>query len=150
MYQSSELQLFQYAVGWKKYFSEYLKPYIKGSALEVGAGIGETTRYLYTNHQYWLSLNPVYNLAQAIKDKVKERLLSNSLSVMDGTIINLFYCDSIGLGSSLFNKFFLKQSTPSKNQVLFWDQYLIPLSKIMDNLTFRSFGKSLIGVWQKQ
>jgi len=230
MYQGSELELFQYAVGWKKYFSYYLKPHIKGSVLEVGAGIGETTRYLHNGHQAWLSLEPDYNLAKVIKNKVKDDLLPGSISVMEGNIfdlpkdkrfdtiiyidvlehiendykelgrvishlnigghliilvpayqflfnefdsaighyrrynkellktkipsdlsqIELFYLDSMGLGASLFNKFFLKQSTPSKNQILFWDQYLIPLSKIMDILTFRSFGKSLLGVWQKQ
>lgn len=62
----------------------------------------------------------------------------------------LFYLDSLGFFASLVNKLFLHKSLPSLKNILFWDKVIIPLSKISDVLFFRSFGKSLIGVYQKK
>ena len=45
-YQGKELELFEYAENWKRYFASHMKPYLKGSVLEVGAGIGGTTKVL--------------------------------------------------------------------------------------------------------
>jgi hypothetical protein len=45
-YQGSELDLFRHAVNWKRYYASRLQPYIKGDVLEVGAGIGATSRFL--------------------------------------------------------------------------------------------------------
>ena len=42
-YPGGELELFEHARNWKKYFSHFIKPYLKGRVLEVGAGIGSTT-----------------------------------------------------------------------------------------------------------
>lgn len=61
----------------------------------------------------------------------------------------LFYLDSTGFFASLINKYFLKQAYPNEKQIRFWDKVLVSFSKISDRLTFNSFGKSLIGVWQK-
>jgi SAM-dependent methyltransferase len=61
----------------------------------------------------------------------------------------IFYLDSIGLLASLANKILLKQSYPTISQVKFWDNVMIPFSRIVDVITFQSFGKSLIGVWQR-
>jgi len=61
----------------------------------------------------------------------------------------LFYLDSLGVIASFVNKFFLKKETPSIANVNFWDKKIIPLSKIFDNLFFHKFGKSLIGIYQK-
>jgi ubiquinone/menaquinone biosynthesis C-methylase UbiE len=62
----------------------------------------------------------------------------------------LTYLDSIGYFASLANKIFLKQKYPTQNQVMFWDKWMIPVSKLTDKLFFHSFGKSIIGVWQKK
>lgn len=61
----------------------------------------------------------------------------------------LFYLDSLGACASLVNKLVLKQSYPTKNQILKWDRLLVPTSKFLDNVVFNSFGKSLIGIWKK-
>ncbi len=37
-YPGEELVLFQNALHWKRYFSSFIKPYIKKRVLEVGAG----------------------------------------------------------------------------------------------------------------
>ena len=58
-YIGQELDLFARAVRWKAYFHATLAPYIRGDVLEVGAGIGQTTRYLCDGRQgSWTCLEP--------------------------------------------------------------------------------------------
>lgn len=64
--------------------------------------------------------------------------------------ISLFYLDSMGFFASLVNKLFLHQDLPSIKQIQFWDKVILPFSKISDVFLFRSMGKSLIGIWQKE
>ena len=45
-YVGSELELFRDCVRWKAYVRETLAPFLGGRVLEVGAGIGGTTRAL--------------------------------------------------------------------------------------------------------
>lgn len=63
--------------------------------------------------------------------------------------IDLRYLDSVGLFASLANKWFLKQEYPELKQIKFWDNYIIPVSKITDALSFYGIGKTVIGVWKK-
>ncbi|MCO6460728.1 MAG: class I SAM-dependent methyltransferase [Saprospiraceae bacterium] len=63
--------------------------------------------------------------------------------------VKLVYYDCLGLFASVVNKLFLKKPVPSARDIRLWDEKLIPVSKLIDPLIFRSFGKSLIGVWQK-
>jgi SAM-dependent methyltransferase len=63
--------------------------------------------------------------------------------------IDLRYMDSVGLSASLANKWFLKQDYPELKQIQFWDNYIIPVSKIADRITFYKFGKTVVGIWQK-
>ena len=45
-YPGGELELFAVARNWKAYFARVLQPYIGRSVLEVGAGLGATTKAL--------------------------------------------------------------------------------------------------------
>jgi SAM-dependent methyltransferase len=63
-------------------------------------------------------------------------------------IEKLYYLDSLGFFASLVNKYILKKDVPSLNNIKFWDKYLITLSKFFDLIFFKSFGKSLIGVFR--
>src|SRR5205085_6116702 len=54
-----------------------------------------------------------------------------------------FYLDSVGLLASAANLLFLKQSMPSKQQLHFWDTYIVPISRIVDLCTRRCMGKSV-------
>jgi hypothetical protein len=45
-YPGLELKLFTMAYNWKAYIKREIGQYIKGHILEVGAGIGETTKAL--------------------------------------------------------------------------------------------------------
>ena len=38
-YEGTELELFQAAANWKAYWSDKVAPYVRGAALEVGAGL---------------------------------------------------------------------------------------------------------------
>jgi len=62
--------------------------------------------------------------------------------------VDLRYLDSVGLFASLANKWFLKQDYPELKQIKFWDNYMIPVSKIIDAISFYSLGKTVVGVWK--
>jgi hypothetical protein len=47
------------------------------------------------------------------------------------------------------NRLFLKQKYPTQKQVNFWDRTGVPVSRITDRLLFFSFGKTILGVWEK-
>ena len=61
----------------------------------------------------------------------------------------LFYLDSLGFFASLTNKIILKKNTPTEKNIHLWDKKLIPITKLTDKLICNTFGKSLIGVYQK-
>jgi SAM-dependent methyltransferase len=232
-YQGQELQLFEKAINWKKYFSKVLRPYISGRVLECGAGIGSTTNLLNINDlntNEWVLLEPDREMADLLSAKIDEKLLPSNCTVQQATIydlkisnrfdtiiyidvlehiendkseiekavslldrngkliilapafpaiysnfdkaighhrrytkrqlgslipeslkkLRLCYLDSLGFFLSLANKAMLKQSYPSAKQVILWDKYVIPVSKITDKLFNYSFGKSILGIWQKR
>lgn len=62
-------------------------------------------------------------------------------------IMKLCYYDSIGFLFLFLSKFFSIKQTNLKNKVLFWN-FLIPISKIIDFLTFNRCGKSLLCVFK--
>src|SRR5712672_4615174 len=56
-YMGSELEIFAHASNWKSYVQSQLRPYLVGDVLEVGAGIGGTTRALKDGAQRrWVCL----------------------------------------------------------------------------------------------
>jgi hypothetical protein len=59
----------------------------------------------------------------------------------------LAYLDCVGLIASGANRLILKQSSPSLRQILFWDKYMIPVSRILDPLIGHRLGKSILAVW---
>jgi ubiquinone/menaquinone biosynthesis C-methylase UbiE len=61
----------------------------------------------------------------------------------------LIYLDSLGFFASLTNKLILKKSTPTEKNIRLWDKKLIPITKLTDKLICNTFGKSLIGIYQK-
>jgi SAM-dependent methyltransferase len=63
-------------------------------------------------------------------------------------VSNKFY-DTVGFFASVINKILLRQQYPTQQQVLFWDRWMVPVSKLTDKLFLHSFGKSIICVWQK-
>lgn len=66
-YVGSELEIFQHARNWKAYFAEAIGPFDGLRVLEVGAGMGATTRVLCTGREArWVCLEPDRALAEGI------------------------------------------------------------------------------------
>ena len=81
-YQGKELELFEHAQNWKKYFASFMSPYLKGCVLEVGAGIGGTTKVLCDATQFYLDLlepdeNQVYKFKRTYKFQRSTNLLQS-------------------------------------------------------------------------
>ncbi len=54
-----------------------------------------------------------------------------------------------GIFASLANRLILKKSPPTRGQIANWDRLMVPLSRLLDPLLARRFGKSILGVWRK-
>ncbi|GMN07858.1 hypothetical protein MTsPCn5_32470 [Croceitalea sp. MTPC5] len=65
----------------------------------------------------------------------------------DLEIKRLFYLDSMGFFAALLNKWVLKKDIPTSKNIFLWDKILVPFSKVVDIISFHSFGKSLIGIF---
>ena len=46
----------------------------------------------------------------------------------------LFYLDSVGVCASLANRVMLRQGSPMKGQILTWDKFFVPVSRILDRV----------------
>lgn len=63
-------------------------------------------------------------------------------------IEKLVYYDSVGFLFLVLNKIFSIKNTNIKNKIFIWN-LLMPVSKLIDLLTFNKFGKSLLCVFRK-
>ena len=63
-------------------------------------------------------------------------------------IEKLAYYDSMGFLFLVLNKLFSLKQTNLKNKIYLWN-LLMPISKLIDFLTFNKFGKSLLCVFRK-
>ena len=227
-YPGEELDVFSLAVNWKEYFARILRPYVAGAVLEVGAGLGETTRTLWNpSVRRWVCVEPdprlADRLARTLSDlEPRPEIIVGDLGRVPGACdfdciayidvlehirtdatelraaasrlrrgghllvlspafewlysefdealgherrytkrtlsavfpaelerVKLFYADSVGCLLSLGNRLLLRQSLPSERQIRFWDQSVIPVSRVVDRLVGRSFGRSIIAVYRR-
>jgi 2-polyprenyl-3-methyl-5-hydroxy-6-metoxy-1,4-benzoquinol methylase len=89
-YIGSELELFARAENWKAYYAKFLRRYLAGDVLEVGAGIGATTLALSDGSQKrWVCLEPDPALAATLLAKISDRELPACCSAMTGTLSDL-------------------------------------------------------------
>jgi SAM-dependent methyltransferase len=94
-YVGGELEIFRHARRWKNYYGGMLAPYIKGRVLEVGAGIGATTRVLCSNAaSRWVCLEPDASLASRIADEDRREPYPVSPEVVVGTLETLDPADA--------------------------------------------------------
>lgn len=76
IYIGDELIIFAHAVNWKRYFRDVIFPYIGESVLEVGAGLGATTRILCSGQEkLWVCLEP----DPSLKEQVDRLILDGQL-----------------------------------------------------------------------
>jgi SAM-dependent methyltransferase len=59
------------------------------------------------------------------------------------------YLDCGGLILSAANMLLLRQSMPTKAQLRFWDNWIVPISQVLDKLFLYSVGKTIIAVWRR-
>ena len=230
-YVGQELDLFARAANWKAYFGATLAPFIRGDVLEVGAGIGQTTRHLCDGRQRsWTCLEPDPALAHRLMRDESVRALRPTPSVRVGTTgslgadprydailyidvlehiehdreeleraaallapngalivlspafpflfsdfdrsvghfrrytarslaavmparlrrVRLHYLDSVGFLASLANRALLRQSMPTAAQIGLWDGWMVPVSRLVDPLFSRLFGRSVIAVYERR
>lgn len=76
------------------------------------------------------------------------RPMLRSISPRSLRLEQLVYLDSAGLVLSTVNLLLLRQSMPTEAQLRFWDQCVIPVSRVFDRCLFHSVGKSIMGVWR--
>jgi SAM-dependent methyltransferase len=89
-YVGSELELFSKASNWKAYYRSRLKRYLVGDVLEVGAGIGATTRTLCDGSQRrWVCLEPDLEMYSELKRQIGERRLLSCCEALAGVTADL-------------------------------------------------------------
>jgi hypothetical protein len=70
-YVGTELELFAKAINWENYVGRKLWPYIAGSVIEVGAGLGGSKKYLCDrSNSRWPCLDPDENHVSHLKNLI--------------------------------------------------------------------------------
>jgi hypothetical protein len=69
-------------------------------------------------------------------------------SERDAIVIMCRYPDCAGLAASSANARFLKQSLPTKDQILLGDRFLIPISRYADPVLWYACGNSVLAEWR--
>jgi SAM-dependent methyltransferase len=89
-YEGDELGLFEHAVNWKRYFNSHIGRHIRGHVLEVGSGLGGTTRLLCDGRQSsWVGLEPDAALAEEMRQRLAREPLPLPVEVRVGTLADL-------------------------------------------------------------
>tara|TARA_B100000989_G_scaffold298354_1_gene287252 strand:- start:19130 stop:19831 length:702 start_codon:yes stop_codon:yes gene_type:complete len=85
---------------------------------------------------YILALNWLYLLSdQSISHNRRYNKISlKKILPKNANFLIIKYIDLIGLFESAANKILQKSSSPKLKQVLFWDRFLIPISRLVDRL----------------
>lgn len=230
-YVGQELQLFAEARNWKRYVADRLRPFLQSPVLEVGAGLGETTRFGHRPGLEWHCLEPDATMAELLRHSVEQGALPAGCVARQGTteqllpsfagsfgsviyvdvlehieddeaelaralqllrsggtlvvlspawqflyspfdkaighyrrynrpalrklappalrLLSIRYMDSLGFFLSLANRMMLSQSMPTRRQILFWDNTIVPISRAFDAMSLGNFGKSVLAAWSR-
>ena len=88
-YKGDELTLFQHATKWKAYWQGMIHKHIRGSVLEVGAGIGANTLGLYSHGlKKWVCLEP-----DVVQAKTLQALIASGPSLEKCQVVQGFLSD---------------------------------------------------------
>ena len=75
----------------------------------------------------------------------------NNLNLKNANVRKSFFMDSFGHLIYFLNKLvFTKEVYPSKFKIFIWDKIFIPITYLIDFLTFYKFGKNIICIIQKE
>lgn len=89
-YVGCELKTLQHAVNWKTYWRSKIAPYMGQRVLEVGAGIGGTTR-VFADYQcdQWVALEPDGRMVQSLQEQQQAGDLPSFVDIQLGTVQEL-------------------------------------------------------------
>jgi SAM-dependent methyltransferase len=65
------------------------------------------------------------------------------------TMAHLAYLDCAGVLASAANRLLLRSAAPTERQILTWDRFLVPVSRILDRMLAGRVGKSVLGIWRR-
>jgi SAM-dependent methyltransferase len=91
-YIGDELELFAAATVWKSYLARQVSPFLGRRVLEVGAGLGGTTRLFCRDAAHfdrWLGLEPDPSLASRFAAEVDSGALPSCCAIQVGTLESL-------------------------------------------------------------
>jgi hypothetical protein len=90
-YQGTELEVFAEALNWKAYWSNSLSQYATGTVIEVGAGIGASTKYICANSgvSRFICLEPDPNFAAHLSNMIATGSLPNYCEIICSTLSDL-------------------------------------------------------------
>lgn len=89
-YEGDELTLFREAHRWKAYLREEIRRDVRGSVLEVGAGLGGTTRVLRdVTDPAWTCLEPDASLCAQLRAEVSSLPSPDKIEVREGTLASM-------------------------------------------------------------
>lgn len=93
-YEGAELELFKAAQNWKEYLAHAIRPHLKGRVLEVGAGIGATTKAICSElqpdqAQSWVCLEPDPKQIETIQHSIDQGKLPAFCTAKVGTLDGL-------------------------------------------------------------
>jgi cyclopropane fatty-acyl-phospholipid synthase-like methyltransferase len=123
-YVGAELDLFAAATNWKSYFRSHLEPYLGREVLEVGAGLGGTTRLLCRGRpRRWLCLEPDAALADRLAQSIREGNLPAQCEVVVATLETM---DAEGPFDTVLYIDVLEHIPDDRGELLRAVQYLVP------------------------
>ncbi|CAN5229841.1 hypothetical protein BH11PLA2_BH11PLA2_21540 [soil metagenome] len=90
VYIGEELNLFANAVNWKSYYGRHVTPYLRGDVLEVGAGLGGTSRFLCkAGLKSWTGLEPDARLRSQLEGSLAKEPLPVPTTIIGGSTADL-------------------------------------------------------------
>jgi SAM-dependent methyltransferase len=99
-------------------------------------------------------LSPAFNFLYSPFDKSighyrrYDKKMIRALTPTGCHLEKLIYLDSVGMATSLVNRFLLRQPMPTVEQILFWDKRILPFSRFLDPLVGYGFGRSIVAIWK--
>jgi 2-polyprenyl-3-methyl-5-hydroxy-6-metoxy-1,4-benzoquinol methylase len=86
-YVGNELELFEHAVNWKRYWASWAEPFVRGEVLDVGAGLGVNARSLATRAvTRWTFLEPDPSLCAGLRRRLDVAPVAATTRIVTGTI----------------------------------------------------------------
>ena len=85
-YSGNELALFEFAATWKAYWTRRIRRHIRGTVIEVGAGLGANTPWLCDASAPWWCMEPDPDLRAVLEERLQRGDLPPQCRVLGGTL----------------------------------------------------------------